>query len=107
MKSLSRDSSQKWVNLKENAVDSSHLFAETQGPQERFHIIKLSVAEALQPLWVTGLAGQTHCTDLVDRREREVEKWHYITDINKIEKQTGVKMGEEKEEVFAFGINMS
>lgn len=61
---------QRWVIQQEN-VDSSHLFAEAQGPQERFHIIKLSVAEALQPLRVTGLSGQTHCTDLMGRREGE------------------------------------
>lgn len=45
-------------------VLQSHLLVETQGPQQRVHIVKLSVAEALQPLWVAGLSGQTHSADL-------------------------------------------
>lgn len=52
-------------------VDSSHLLAETESPQEGIHIIKLGIAEALQPLWVTGLSRQTHCTDLERKRERD------------------------------------
>lgn len=87
-KTFSHDSSEKWL-IQNKKVDSSHLFAETEGPQERFHIIKLSVAEALQPLRVTWLSGQTHCTDLVGRRERERnkktqrEKWHEISKIER------------------------
>lgn len=54
-------------------VDSSHLLAETEGPQEGIHIIKLGIAEALQPLWVTGLSRQTHCTDLERKRVSQKE----------------------------------
>lgn len=70
----------------DNAVNTSktqlavfaHLLAETEGPQEGVHIIKLSIAKALQPVWVTGLTRQTHCTNLElkngDRISYETEK---------------------------------
>lgn len=52
-------------------VDDSHLLAETKRTQERFHIVKLGIAKALQPVRVTGLSRQTHCTDLEGKRDRE------------------------------------
>lgn len=72
---------QKWVIQKVN-VYSSYLLAETEGPQEGLHIIKLSVTKALQPLRVTGLSGQTHCTDLVGRKEKkQTETENYIVSL--------------------------
>lgn len=94
---------------KEN-VASSHLFAETEGTQEGLHIIKLSVAEALQPLWVTGLSGQTHCTDLVCRKKKktETEKLHCMANINRIKRNKLVRKWAKKRRKWdAFGINMS
>ena len=43
---------------------NAHLLVQIQGPQKGIHVIKLCVAEALQTLWVAGLLGETHSTDL-------------------------------------------
>jgi len=43
---------------------SAHLLVETQGPQERVHVVELCVAEALQALWVAGFPGESDSTDL-------------------------------------------
>lgn len=42
----------------------SDLLVQAEGTQERVHIVKLCIAEALQPLRVTGLSREAHCTDL-------------------------------------------
>ena len=54
----------------------SYLLVESQCPQEGVHIVKLCVAKALQPLWVTGLPWQAHRTDLrTEGRRGPVRRW--------------------------------
>lgn len=50
-----------------------YLLIESQRPQEGVHIIKLCVAKALQPLWVTGLPWQAHSTDLRTEGRQSIE----------------------------------
>lgn len=53
-----------WPFLLLFLVPFPYLLIESQRPKEGVHIIKLGVAKALQPLWVTGLPWQAHSTDL-------------------------------------------
>lgn len=57
-------------NFRTKPVASSYLIIETKGPQEGIQIIKFCIAKALEPLWVTGLSRQPHCTDLGIKHDR-------------------------------------